>query len=379
MRMTKSKLKVGVIGCGIVAKNGHLPWYAKSPLADVYAIADPDSAHLKKANNLYHPTLQYTDPMELLENSEIDAVSICSPHWAHKEQVIRAAKNGKHVLCEKPLTINLEDMNEMIHVVEQNGVIFQTATQKRFDPGFQRIKELIDNETLGEIYHISLYWFHSIPNLESKWIRKGLKFFKSLGIDILKEMGAWRLTDSRSGGGDFLDHGPHYIDLLRWWFGDIKNVSAQVRKFHDVHQYEDHTAALFSFKKCNTTAIFERSHNFVGRFAGKEQGRIHGMKGTITFDVPFEPKLKPMRVEKYLWTNIITDHPSQILYKSSRNPWNLSYARQVRSFINQVLDRSNNDVGFPKEWIPTIYDGKAALEVVHAVYESSRKQIVKEL
>jgi predicted dehydrogenase len=374
--MNNSRLKAGIIGCGIVAKNGHLPWYAKSDKAEVYAIADPDPKHLKEATGLYKPEKQYQNPYDLLDDPEIDVVSICSPHWAHKEQVIRAANNGKHILCEKPLAITLKDVDEMIHAVERNNVIFQTATQKRFDPGFQRIKELLEKKTLGEIYHTSIYWYHSIPDLGAKWIKKGLKFFKSLGIDILKEMGAWRLTDSRSGGGDFLDHGPHYIDLLRWWFGDIKNVSAQVRKFHKAYQFEDHTAALFSFKDCKTTAIFERSHNFVGRLAGKELGRIHGTKGTVTFDVPFEPKLKPMKLEKYMWTNIITDTPTHLRYNSLKKPWNLSYARQVRSFINHVLDNQNEDVGFPIEWIPTIYDGKAALEVVFAAYESSKTQSV---
>ncbi len=369
-----SPLKVGVIGCGIVAKNGHLPWYAKSPLAEVYAIADPDVDRLSKASKLYKPTKQYIEPIELLDDPNIDAVSICSPHWAHKDQVIQAANNGKHILCEKPLATNLTDLDEMIHTVERNHIVFQTATQKRFDPGNQKIKDILHKGTLGKIYHVSLYWYHSIPDLNTKWIKKSLKFFKSLGIDILKEMGAWRLTDSRSGGGDFLDHGPHYIDLFRWWFGEIKNISAQVRNFHEANQYEDHTAALLSFKKCDTTAIFERSHNFVGRLAGKEQGRIHGVNGTVSFDVPFEPKLKPMKLEKYMWSNIITDTPSRIRYRSPRNPWNLSYARQVRSFINSVLDRPNEDVGFPKEWIPTIYDGRAALEVVLAAYESSRKQ-----
>jgi UDP-N-acetylglucosamine 3-dehydrogenase len=369
-----SQLKIGVIGCGIVAKNGHLPWYSKSPLAKVYAVADPDPNHLKKVSALYHPSKQYQDPNDLLDDPEIDAVSICSPHWAHKDQVIRAANNGKHILCEKPLAISLEDVDEMIHAVERNGIIFQTATQKRFDPGFQRIKKELEHGTLGEIVHVSLYWYHYIPDLNANWVKKGLKFFNTLGIDILKELGAWRLTDSRSGGGDFLDHGPHYIDLLRWWFGEIKNVSAQVRKFQTGNQYEDHTAALFSFKDCPTTAIFERSYNFMGRHAGKELGILHGMKGKISFNVPFEPKLKPMKLYRYLWPNIITDRPSRIRITSSKKPWDLSYARQVRTFINQVLDRPNEDVGFPKEWIPTIYDGRAALEAVLAAYESSRTQ-----
>ncbi|MHA1723761.1 MAG: Gfo/Idh/MocA family protein [Promethearchaeota archaeon] len=372
--VSNEKLKVGVIGCGIVAKNGHLPWYYRSPLAEIAAVADPDAKRLKIVQKAFKVNKAYENPNDLLEDPEIDAVSICSPHWAHCEQVILAANNGKHVLCEKPIGINLSECDAMIKAVEKNKIIFQTATQKRFDPGFQMIKENLEEGKLGKVFHISVYWYHSIPDLEAKWIKRGLNIFKKLGIDNAKNQGAWRLTDKRSGGGDLLDHGPHYFDLFRWLFGEIFTITAQIRKVYESRVYEDHAALLISFRENDIIGVFERSENIVGRLNGKELGRIHGTKGSYYFSVPFEAELAPLTLEKYTWKNIIRDKPSKVKIQFPKDVWNCPYAREVRSFINQVLGRSNEDVGFPEEWIPTIQDGRASLEAVIAAYESAKKQ-----
>jgi predicted dehydrogenase len=193
--MSKKKLRVGVIGCGAAAKIGHLPTYQKSPLSKIIAIADPIEAHLKKVQDLYDVPKAYNNPDELLDDPDVDAVSICSPHWAHLNQVLRAAKNGKHVLCEKPLGLNLEEIDKMIKAVEKNKIFFQTATQKRFDHGFQYLKEQIMKKTIGDIFHVSIFWYHSMPDLGPNPKK-----------EFLEEIGMWRLTDERCGGGDLLDH-----------------------------------------------------------------------------------------------------------------------------------------------------------------------------
>jgi UDP-N-acetylglucosamine 3-dehydrogenase len=360
--VSHNKLKIGIIGCGAVANIGHLPVYYKSPLTDIEAVSDPLESHLKYAQKRYKVPKTYQNPEDLLEDPDIDAVSICSPHWAHTEQAIRAANNGKHILCEKPIGLNLDEVNKMIKAVEKNNVIFQTATQKRFDLGFQYIKEKIIEKELGNIFHASVYWYHSMPDLGPNPKK-----------DLIQEAGLWRMTDGRCGGGDLLDHGPHYFDLFRWWFGEIESISAQIRRIHKNRVNEDHSTVLLSFKENEVIAIFERSEAFFGDVYGEELGRIHGTKGTYYFDVPHEYSLKPLRLKKNLRTNKIAKlSEAEITFPKDR--WNLSYAREIRSFINQILGISNDDVGFPKEWIPTIYDGKAGLEIVLASYESQRTQ-----
>jgi predicted dehydrogenase len=360
--MPNNKLKIGVIGCGMVANIGHLPIYHKSPFTELAAVADPSDSHLKEVQKRYNVPKAYHNPNDLIDNPIIDAISICSPHWAHAEQAIRAAKNGKHILCEKPIGINLDEVDRMIKAVENNKIIFQSATQKRFDLGFQKLKEKISENDIGEIFHVSVFWYHSMPFLEA-----------NPRNELIKEVGLWRLIDERCGGGDLLDHGPHYFDLFRWWFGDIKNVSAQIRRIHKGRANEDHSAVQLSFRDDDIIAIFERSEAFFGSVYGEELGRVHGTKGTYHFEVPNEYFLKPMTLKKYFRPNK-TSKPTEKIFNFPKDRWNVSYAREVRSFINQVLGRSNEDVGFPEEWIPTIYDGRAGLEIVLASYESHRLQ-----
>ncbi|TFG02876.1 MAG: Gfo/Idh/MocA family oxidoreductase [Promethearchaeota archaeon] len=360
--MSVNKLKIGVIGCGNVANIGHIPVYHQSPFCEIVAVSDPLEPHLKQVQKKYNIPRTYQNPDELLEDPDIDAISICSPHWAHAEQAIKAAENGKHILCEKPIGVNLEEVNRMIKAVEKSGVIFQTATQKRFDLGFQYIKEKIEEKEIGDIFHASVDWYHSRPDIG-----------RNPSSDLIQEAGLWRFTNEKCGGGDLLDHGPHYFDLFRWWFGDIKSVNAQIRRIHKTRVYEDHSTVLLSFKNAECIAIFQRSEAVLGNFWGEELGKIHGTRGSYFFDVPPEYFIKPMTLKKRIRKTRISKL-SEIEIPLPKDAWNLSYAREVRSFINQVLDRSNDEVGFPNEYIPSIYDGKAALEVVLAAYESQRTQ-----
>jgi predicted dehydrogenase len=128
---------------------------------------------------------------------------------------------------------------------------------------------------------------------------------------------------------------------------------------------------LLSFKENEAIAVFERSEAFFGGVYGEEKGRIHGTKGTFYFNVPNEYKKKPLELKKFAKKDKLSK-PSKEQVPLSQNSQDLSYSREIRTFINQVLSRSNEDVGFPKKWIPTIYDGRAGLEIVLAAYESQR-------
>ena len=358
--MTSEKLKIGVIGCGMVANIGHLPVYERSQDTEIWAVADPLEAHLKKVSKRYNVNKLYANPNDLIDDPNIDAISICSPHWAHSQQAMRAARNEKHILCEKPIGLTLDEVDKMIEIVEKNDVIFQTATQKRFDPGFQYIKEGIIDKEIGDVFHASVFWYHSMPDLGEN-PRK----------ELIQEVGLWRLTDERCGGGDLLDHGPHYFDLFRWWFGDVADVTAKIRQIDKNRVNEDHSTVILSFKDNEAIAVFERSEAFFGGVYGEEKGRIHGTKGTFYFNVPNEYKKKPLELKKFAKKNELSK-PSKELISLSQNSQDLPYSREIRSFINQILGRSNKDVGFPMKWVPTIYDGRAGLEIVLAAYESQR-------
>lgn len=366
-------LKIGIIGCGMIADLGHAAWYSRHPEVEIVAAADPSLKNLQKFAAKYHVPKIYTDPIKLIEKSGVDAVSICSPHWAHAEQAIRCAEHNINVLIEKPMGRNLEECDQIIHAVEKTKIYAQVGLQKRFVGAFQYIKEALEREQLGSVFQCSVYWYHSIPDLEERWIKMGLRILKKFRIDLTSQFGAWRLTDKRSGGGDWIDHGPHYGDLFRYWFGDIEHVSAEMLTVYQSRADEDHGIAIFKMKN-GILAYLERSQNVVGRPYGLETGHIHGTKGSFYFDAPHEYTLKPAKLSKYTRLNIIPNKASLIHIPKTKNQ--VSYKRQIDAFVGSLIDKklALEAIEFPPQWVPTIYDGRAAVEIVMAAYKSSQEQ-----
>lgn len=366
-------LKIGIIGCGKIAELGHGSWYKKNPEAQIVAAADPSIKNLRIFAEKYHVPKIYMDPMELIEKSGVDAVSICSPHWAHAEQAVECAKHNINILIEKPMGINLEQCDQIIHAIEKSKIYAQVALQKRFVGAFQYIKEELDKERLGSIFQCSVYWYHSIPDLENHWIKLGLKILKKFNIDLTSNFGAWRLTDTRGGGGDWIDHGPHYGDLFRYWFGKIEHISAEMKNVYPSRAHEDHGIAIIKMKN-GVLGYLERGQNVVGRPYGIETGYIHGTNGSFYFDAPHEYTLKPTKLSRYTRRNILPNKASLIHIPKKINQ--ISYKRQIDFFIASILDKNKllEEIGFPKEWGPTVYDGRAAVEFVMAAYKSSKEK-----
>jgi len=126
--------------------------------------------------------------MELIESGQVDAVCVCSPNWAHTEQVIAAADRGLHVLCEKPMATSLEDCERMCRACDEAGVIFQVAMQKRFHPAFERARKIIEGGGIGEIFQVSVQWSHYIPDLDAPWVRVPMRAARRLPLGHISRM-----------------------------------------------------------------------------------------------------------------------------------------------------------------------------------------------
>ena len=144
-----SAVNVGVIGVGAMGEN-HVRVYHKMEEANLIAISDVNERALKRIEKKYETT-GYTDYNELLENPEIEAVSICVPTTFHHSVVMEAIKNKKHVLVEKPIAFTLEEAEEMIAAAKEAGVILATGHVERFNPAVQKAKELVDDGVIGDI------------------------------------------------------------------------------------------------------------------------------------------------------------------------------------------------------------------------------------
>lgn len=200
------KLKVGVIGAGMIARWAHFKGYAALPDdVEVVAICDlkPEAREAAKKEWGFDAKL-YEDYRELLADKEIDAVSVSTPNAAHCEPTILALQAGKHVLCEKPLAMNAEEGKRMCRAAKDSGKILQVGLQNRLLALSQFMKEYVDHGHMGEIYYA-----------RARALRR-------------RGVPGWGVfTDKvKQGGGPLIDIGVHILDLTLYFMGYPKPVSA---------------------------------------------------------------------------------------------------------------------------------------------------------
>ncbi len=201
-------MKIAVIGCGTIANNAHIPAYMKNPKAEIKYFCDILPERAKAAVEKYECGIAVTDYKEVLADEEVVAVSICTPNKVHSIIAIDAMKAGKHVLCEKPAARIYEEALEMQRVQHETGKVLNIGVVNRFNTNVNKLKELIDQGELGEVYqvYVSFRSHRSIPGLGGAFTTKEI-----------------------AGGGVMIDWGVHFFDIVMYCCGDprTKSVSAE--------------------------------------------------------------------------------------------------------------------------------------------------------
>lgn len=222
-KLRSKKLKWGVAGCGNFLENTFLPAFQnlkKSKLISVYSSKKGRAEFIKQKFNAENAFYSYEDFLK----SDIDAVYISSKNADHYQQVIDAANSGKHILCEKPLSLTYEQAQAMVDVCKKNNVILTVNFTLRHHPIIKKTKEFIDSGMLGKIISISAKFnFDFKPNDN------------------------FRFNMSESGGGALRDLGPHMIDLLRYFGGEINVLSGVVDNVVYDSKVDDFAIALVKF------------------------------------------------------------------------------------------------------------------------------------
>ncbi len=190
------KIGIGLIGCGSIAQESHLPALKRIPTARLVAVADSEKSVAKAASEKFHAEYSYDDYERLLDLDDVEAVDICTPTKYHADIVVGAAKAGKHVLCEKPIALSLEDANRMIDACRRNHVKFMVAHSRRFIPRYMTVRRLIREGQIGK------------PVWATQISRR-----------TLAESGSWYFNPAMT-IGPIAEIGIHEADLLRWMLGD---------------------------------------------------------------------------------------------------------------------------------------------------------------
>ena len=254
------KLKWGIIGCGVIA-----PWHADSVVdsrfADLVAVCDIDMPKGEAFAEKYG-TAFYEDYRQMLHQSGIDAVSICTPSGLHSEMTITAAEAGIHVLCEKPMAITVPQIDAMIAAAEKADIKLEVIFQRRTYETTQRVRKAVQAGILGQMTLGDAY----------------LKYYRS--PDYYKSAD-WRATWELDGGGALMNQGVHGIDVLAWVMGDVESVYAKAEaKVRDI-VVEDTCVALITFKNGAYGVIEGTTSSNPGE---NTAFHFHGENGTIILD-----------------------------------------------------------------------------------------------
>ena len=205
-------MKIGIIGCGKIAQVRHIPEYAANPNAQLAGYYDLNYDRAQELASRYggraFPTFE-----QLLDDPEIEAVSICAANHAHAEMTIAALRAGKHVLCEKPMATTLPDCEAMVAAAEESGKFLMIAHNQRLAKAHVRARQLIQEGAIGTILTFRTTFGHGGPETWS--------------IDAGK--GVWFFDPKMAAMGAMADLGVHKTDLIHYLTGEkIVEVTAKV-------------------------------------------------------------------------------------------------------------------------------------------------------
>jgi predicted dehydrogenase len=240
-------IKIGIIGCGMIAELGHIPAIKQVPGLQLYALYDPNFDRAVQLQKRFDVPHAYPDE-ESLFKSGIDAVVICSPAPVHYKNVMDAAKYGKHVLCEKPLGTTEKEMLEMDALMKEKGLMLFTGFNYRFSQSAKDIGHMIKDGAIGEVRLLRLiYNWH----LHGKWHwnENGERVDTGLRVGRMKE------------GGPLVDCGVHQIDLARWWLGSEVEWQHGIGVWLDNYEAPDHIY-LHMAHTCGAHTMVEVSFSY---------------------------------------------------------------------------------------------------------------------
>ena len=262
----------GFIGCGEVTEKKSGPAFNEVEGSQVVAVMSRSENKARSYAERHHIRKWYTDAQELIDDPDVNAIYIATPPASHATFAIMAMRAGKPVYIEKPWAASYNDCIRINRISEQTGVPCFVAYYRRYLPYFQKVKEIIENGTIGKVINVQIRF--SVPP-------------RDLDYKNEKEL-PWRLQPDIAGGGYFYDLAPHQIDLLQNIFGVITRAHGYPANRAHLYKAEDTVSACFFFENGVTGS---GSWCFVGHESAKEDRiEVIGDKGSLSFSVfTYEP------------------------------------------------------------------------------------------
>jgi predicted dehydrogenase len=316
-------LNVGVVGCGGQGL-AHLERFLRDERVKIVAVCDVDEARAKEAAKRFNAKY-YTSYEGFLKHPNLDVVSIATPNYMHASQAVAALNAGKHVLCEKPMALTVEDCNRMIEASEKFGRILAVGFQLRFKDAFQKTRNLI-HELDGSLNAYVLRFSPNPYDLNLEWRRR-----KSLM------------------GGLILSMNCHEVDMMRWLLGEVEYVKADLKTmlYKDIIDYEDNAWLILGFRGGLTATLGSSmtAHTSIYEYT------FICKKGTIRL-YPWENKI-----------SIFQENLSRTIIAENDDP----LQKEISCFIDSVEE------GKLKQPLASGIDGRTATAVIEAARKSFKE------
>ena len=339
------KVRVGIVGSKFAATL-HVEAYKRNSYAQVIAAAslDPDLPDFCTKHGI--PSF-YNDYREMLQRSEMDLVDVCVPNFLHKEVVVAAAESGRHVISEKPIATRLEDADAMLEACAENNVKLMYAEDWVFAPALRRAKAICDEGAIGDILYLKAKETHS--GSHSQFAQK-VRF---------------------CGGGSMIHLGIHPIGFVRWFKGgEVVEVVGKTsgggenNLKHSSMEGEDWAAGILTFED-GTFALVEGNYITMGGL--DDTVEIYGTDGVIKIDLSHGSPVSVYSTDGYSYAIEKAETTKGWTRPAVDEEWSLGYPDEISHFVDCVRTDKEPQRGVRGE------DGRAALEIAMAIYESARE------
>jgi len=334
----KAKIRFGIVGFGVAGRI-HAEAIRNVYCAELVAICDISERKREMARRLYGVSV-YADLVNMADDDEVDAVSICLPHHLHASATITFLQMQKSVLCEKPLATSVADAQLMIKAAQASNTMLGVVFQHRYEMINQFIREEINQGLLGKIISTSV---------SVKW-QKNPVYYRG-----------WQGNISESGGGVLINQAIHFIDLAQWFNGGGKEVYGMSITARDHLSVEDNAIALVVYKNGAVGAI--DCSTCANPMMGSGLDIIGSNYSIRTRDGEIVSWGRKSSNEIESLNEKFRQHGK---FKPKQNHYGYGHALQIQDFIQSIQE--------VKQPLVTGEDGLSALKIVLAIIESAKTQ-----
>jgi myo-inositol 2-dehydrogenase / D-chiro-inositol 1-dehydrogenase len=334
------RVKVGIIGSQFEADIHAESFRILPDEAEVVAVASPTPGNAERFAQKHRLPRWFTDYRQMLAEPDLELITIAAPNALHAQMTIDAARAGKHVVCEKPLCMKLEEADLMIETCQQHGVLLMYAEELFFTPKYVKAKQMADEGAFGRVYLVKQCEKHFGPHAPWFW-------------DV-----------DRSGGGVFMDMGCHGIAFCYWFLGRprIKNVLCHMGTYvhADKTRGEDDSICILDFEN-GAKGLIENS--WARRGGMEDRVEVYGDGGVTYADLHMGNALPTYSEHGYGYAVEKAPTTRGWTYPVFEELWNYGFPQEMHHFARCVRGKE-----MPQA---TGEDGRVVLETLLAGYQSA--------